>query len=172
MKHVKIYMIILLFTNASTAQINMTYSIGCIGNTNSKDAVFSGVVLISGKSCFLLSNGISIFLNGKTGLFNGYCDVVTNSNNPISILQVKAFPNPFTDYVIIQTVSRFTVMRTWYITIYNTNGQQLKTLKATTQELNDGIRLKMTGFAQGVYYARINSPQMHAELKLIKAEQY
>jgi hypothetical protein len=157
-------------SNTCFAQIKMAYSIGSLGNTNQKTAVFSGVVAINGNSCFLLSNGISTFSNGKPGLFTSNCDVVLNNNtgNLVQKFVLIAYPNPVITTVMIKSIDQLPTVDVLNIVVYSTIGQPVKKISLTARQLYEGQMIDMRGWTMGMYIVKVTSLHASSEYKLIK----
>ena len=157
--------------NTSVAQINMVYSIGCVGNTNAKTPVYSGAVAIDGKACFNLANGVNTYEQGKSGLFTNNCEVIPSViERNIIKLNLRVFPNPVVTTVTVKSLDVLQVSEALLVTVYDISGQLVKTTKTNFYELGKGVVMNLTGLANGVYVLRVASPTASAEFKLIKVD--
>lgn len=149
----------------------MSYTIGCIGNVDPKRPSYSGSFLISGEKCFRLSNGVSLFKEGKTGLFTNYCEVIPDTNR-IDQYQyfVYAYPNPVISVVTIQALRRIAAIEEIQLSIYNSAGSKVLQMKTNSKLINEGIKIKMNGLKKGIYFITLRSPKASADLKLIKLD--
>lgn len=149
----------------------MVYSIGCVGNTNAKEPVYSGAVAVDGRACFNLSNGVSTFDKGKDGLFTNGCTVIPSlvERNVIK-LSLRVFPNPVVTTVTVKALDILQVPEAFLVAVYNMNGQLVKNTKTNYNELGTGLTLDLTGLKTGVYVLKVSSPSASAEFKLIKVD--
>ena len=168
----KLLIVCLMICGFSTAQIRMTYSIGCVGNTNQKISVYSSSVAISGKSCFVVANGVNTFEKGKSGLFTSNCEV-----NPIvgrldrnTKFSLRAFPNPVRSSVTIKSIDQLPTNEIVFVTVYAITGNRLKTYNITSRILYEGLKVDMQNYKKGVYVVKAGSGGASAEFKLIKID--
>jgi len=165
---------LLLVVNSCTAQINMIYSIGCIGNTNTQTRVTSSAVVIDGNSCFVMSSGIKTFAGGKAGIFTSNCEKITAGTNTGSgyarKITLRAFPNPVISIVTIQSIERLQTADKLQAVVYTINGQRLRTINADTKQLNMGLKVDMRGLLKGIYILKVFSAAVTTEFKLIKID--
>jgi hypothetical protein len=151
----------------------MSYSIGCIGNTNQKNQVFSSTVIIDGKACFTLSNGIKAFENGKPGLFISDCERLALLNSPLfstRMISIQAYPNPVISGVTIRSIEPLKITDNVYVAIFSAGGRKMWGIVTRPNHLYEGIKANMGGWGKGVYFIKVLSKKIYAEFKLIKID--
>lgn len=166
-----IFIISFVSVKQGFGQINMVYSIGCVGNTNATQPVYSGAIAVDGKACFNLSNGVNTFEEGKSGLFTNNCEVVPSvvSRNVIQ-LNLRVFPNPVISTVTVKSLDVLQVTDALLVTVYNMSGQLVKNTKTNFNELGRGFTMDLSNLRAGVYVLKVSSPTASAEYKLIKVD--
>jgi hypothetical protein len=168
MKPGSFLLIFFLLCHICQAQIRMSYSIGCIGNTNMQTPISSGAVVIDGKACFVLSSGIKIFGERKKGLFTNSCAVP--SAFAVTKVTLRAYPNPVVSVVTIQSVERLFSTDLLQAVVYDLNGRRLKMVSVDAKQLSTGFKVDLHELGNGIYIVKIISQRISGEFKLIKID--
>ncbi len=175
MKRIKSILFFLIIAYTAPAQINMSYSIGCVGMPSSTEPVYSGSVAITGSACFTLSNGVSTFDNSKSGSFTTSCEVPAVINRDtvatvISNINIIAYPNPVVSTVTVKSVGLAANGNQSIIGVYDAVGRQVKTANTNTKQLAEGLKMDLSGLKNGVYFIRLNTKEASATFKIIKVD--
>ena len=159
----------LVFASKAQTQISMPYTMGVVGNAGQPENIFSGSILFDSQRCFYLSNGVSNILNGTSNLFSINC-IVSPS---LEQLDINAFPNPFSEKVIIKSQSRFNFSTSvmYDLLLFDGSGKLIKKYTTSIYALRSGFEMIDQFQKSGIYFLKVQVGQMHIEtLKLIKIE--
>lgn len=163
----KLYLFILsLFICLSIhAQINTAFSFGIVANNEA--STYSNPILVSGKNCIQLTNGISKYVNYNTGTFDPECTVSLDYNS----LLFEVFPNPVTDLTYLKNKINHGIDNNilYKITIVNEIGHFIKLFQVSgSQMMGQGYQMDLSNLIAGVYYIQLNSNQFVKSFKIIK----
>ena len=153
--------------------LNMAYSIGTTGATNSKTVSFSTPYYLSGKNCIVVSNGISVFQKGRDSIFNSVCfstlihPVITDSSKTFEY-SIKVYPNPVVQNTIVKYQSNSSTQQVFRLLLFNLQGQLLQDKKVTEDQLKQGYTLLMGSLPSGVYFVDVFSENVRDHFKIIK----
>lgn len=176
MKQTKFILFFMLLSFVCKSQINMSYSIGCIGMPSSSvsatEPVYSGAVAINGGACFTLSNGVSTFDNSKIGAFTTSCEVpaVIARDTVTSNISIIAYPNPVVSTVTVKSVGLASNANQSLIGVYDAVGRQVKTAATNNKQLTEGLKMDLSGLKNGVYFIKLNTKEASAVFKIIKID--
>jgi hypothetical protein len=151
------------------------FYIGYLGSFNLKSADLNGDsfpdLYMSGAG----TNGnltLKILWNDGTGHFSGDNPVYIKDNESI-IYHLKAFPNPFTDKIIVEISSNNTPLKK--VTIYDLFGRIVRdfpevgtTDKQIFSIIWDGTNNKMVPCSEGLYILNIRTNSQQVSKKIIK----
>jgi hypothetical protein len=157
-------LICILFTvQTNYAQQLTMSSMGILENTSSLSAAIN---FKSNANCIDVQSGIAVF-NG----FKGYGEFVVNCSvkQQFNMLGVKMFPNPVTTISKIKFTSTPTLTENFNITIWNSQGEFIKSLKGTGYNIFQGLLIDFSTLTPGAYILQIESPEYIEALKFIKA---
>ena len=170
MKQGKLLLIMLLIGRFCSAQITMSYTIGCIGNTNAKEPVYSSPVIVTGKSCFSVANGVNLFnKKSKDGVFTTACEVVAPVRSAAKLV-INAYPNPVVSNVTVKSVLLVPAADLLLLTMYTAGGIKVREITTNAQLLSEGVNIQMSGLPKGIYIGKISGARVSADFKLIKID--
>ncbi len=171
----KIYLILILITMSLPcvlcAQIRLSYSIGGIGGStvntasSAKTATYSSPMVLSGTKCYTVTNSIAKFSPTNSGAFFTACDVTPQYIK----INIKVFPNPATNYTVIQFLNKLEFDNKFNVTLFSEVGQLVQRLEVTQDQLLNGYRFDLTSFANGLYFLQVSSSQILQTYKIIKS---
>jgi len=169
-KFITIYLITTLtfgFHNLLYSQINMTYSIGGIGNFSnfeSTTSTFSNPLMLTGTKCFIVSNGLIKFMPLSTGQFFTNCEV----NLDYIKLNISVYPNPANNYTIIKFLSQLQVDDKFRVHIYTNIGEYVLGNEVSQKQFLSGYKLSLENLSAGLYYIQISSNSILQTFKILK----
>lgn len=154
-------------------QINLSYSIGGIGNfvnknsTNSvtsSTSTYSNPLIITGTQCFIVSNGLVKFMPITPGQFFTTCEV----NLDYVKLNISIYPNPASNYTIIKFLNPLQLEDKFHIQIYSSVGDIVDVMDVSQKQLLAGFKLPLEKFNAGLYYIQISSATVLQTYKIFK----
>lgn len=145
------------------SQIAIGYSIGVLGE-NFKIDNYSNPLVITSKSCILVTNGVSkYFLSGKGIYLNACAEKETEIK-----LKIILAPNPATDYTVLKFASEIFNQDRFSIQLFNSSGLLINNYVAKQSQLLAGFRITTNSLAQGIYFIKIFSTNINEVVKFIK----
>jgi hypothetical protein len=169
-KFLTIYLITILtfgFQNLLYSQINLTYSIGGIGNFSNmmtSTTTFSNPIMLTGTKCFIVSNGLIKFMPVSSGQFFTNCEV----NLDYIKLSISVYPNPAINYTIIKFLNQLQVDDKFRVQVYSNIGDFVLGNDVTQQQLLSGYKLSLINLSAGLYYIQISSNSVLQTFKILK----
>jgi hypothetical protein len=144
---------LLFFTRLQAQKISYG-NIGCIGFTGSKEAFFTGPVIVDGNACFLLNNGLKTFQVPKQGFFSSTCMLAMNNE---MVLNLRVYPNPFVSKLVLKTIDivKADAQMNIHLVVLDAGGRQVSSFKTNINALNSGYVLNLSELAQGVYFIKV-----------------
>ena len=159
---------LLVFFSAQ-AQINIPYSIGSFGNTGGAATIFSGPVVLDGKECIYVANGVQNFsLNNRVGIFKSSCLV----ENMVTLsVDLFGYPNPaVNNYQLkLKNKTSYKDLTPIKIEINNIEGKSLLNLTTTIASLYAGLNLPIKQLVPGEYIIKAGiAPNKISTIKFLK----
>ncbi len=148
-------------------QIKMSYSIGGIGNFSTKvsaSTTYSNPIILSGKQCYTVSNGIVKFLPINNGTFFASCEV----NLDYIKLSISVFPNPASSYTVIKFLNQLQLEDKFRVQVYSSVGDLVEGVDVSQVQLLSGYRLALDKLNAGLYYIQISSNKVLQTYKIFK----
>jgi len=169
MKHLfnyKIWVILFIGLMASPNNYGQHQIISSAGNLQNNASLSSAIVFKSNAACIDVQSGIAVFNSFKGfGEFVVNCEVKVHFNT----LGIKMYPNP------VKTISKVKFIKTpplkdfFNITICNTDGTFIKSIKETGYNIFQGIDFDLANLTPGGYILKIESSKYLEAIKFIKA---
>jgi hypothetical protein len=165
--------IILLITFSCSSllrgQLNLSYSVGGIGNFINKNSAnttstFSNPLLITGTNCVTVSNGLVKFMPVSKGQFFTTCEVNLDYIN----LNISIYPNPATNYTVIKFLNPLQIDDKFHIQVFSITGDLVDGLDVSQKQLLTGFKLPLEKFNAGLYYIQISSSTLLQTYKIFK----
>jgi hypothetical protein len=152
----------LITVHTSNAQQLTMSSMGSMGNTSGLSAAIN---FKSNVTCIDVQSGIAV-LNGTKGF--GAFAVNCELKQQFNMLGLKLYPNPVSKSTKVKFTNTPPLTENFNITIWSTEGELVKTLKATGYTLFQGIVMDLSTITPGGYVIKIESSQYVEALKFIK----
>jgi hypothetical protein len=155
------------FNNLLYSQLNLTYSIGGIGNfynNSTPTTTLSNPIVITGTKCYVVSNGLTKFLPISNGQFFTTCEV----NLDYVKLSIRIFPNPVATYTVIKFLNQLQVDDKFRLQIFSSVGDIIEGLDVTQKQFLSGYHLNLNNLSPGVYYIQISSNTVLQSFKILK----
>lgn len=171
MKKGVVLILIIFFTffntkvNAQTTAF-MISSVGPVsGGTVSTTAMATAINLSSVTNCIDVKSGL-VVLNGirNTGEFAMSCEV----NLQINKLGIRMFPNPVETTTKVKLTKTLAVDQYFNVSIWNTEGVQIKNSKELGSALLQGITMDLSFLMAGTYVLKVESQNYVDVVKFIK----
>jgi hypothetical protein len=162
------FLIVLLMSTSVSAQIRNAYNLGSIGITGTINPIFSGPVVITGTSCFVLSNGIKTFELPQEGYFSNPCKLILEQ---VVGLRLTAYPNPVINYLTVQTANQTQLLadNNIEVQLLDMQGRVIQTYHTNSKGLNQGYQIPMSHIANGGYFIRaISNNNIIQTLSILK----
>ncbi len=156
-------LLFIVFCSSSSAQINISYSIGGIGG-NMKTSTYSNPILINGENCFNISNSINKFWVSNTGDFFTNCVVDVDFVK----FSIKINPNPVINFATVKFINKLQNENKMRLSIFNNVGQPMKAMDVTQDQFLFGYRLDMSSLPSGYYFIQISSSSILQTFKILK----
>ena len=162
-----LFLITLTLPSLLHGQIKMSYSIGGIGNFSTKTSsitTYSNPIILSGKQCYTVSNGVVKFLPVNSGTFFASCEV----NLDYIKLSISVFPNPASSYTVIKFLNQLQLEDKFRIQVYSSVGDLVDGMDVSQIQLLSGYRLALDKLNAGLYYIQISSNKVLQTYKIFK----
>ena len=155
------------YAQALTAQLNMAYSIGVLGE-NLNTIAMGYHIFLESSDCFLASNGIMLFSKSNDGDFVFDCNDSKKEELIKNNLEVILYPNPADEYINIRFNSPVSNLKDFQILYLSVDGIVVKSSSATMYELLDGFQEDISSLKPGFYVVSLLSGGFVFTLKLLK----
>lgn len=162
-----VLLLTLSFPTILRGQIKMSYSIGGIGNFSTKSSsstTYSNPIILSGKECYTVSNGVVKFLPVNFGTFFASCEV----NLDYIKLSISVFPNPASSYTVIKFLNQLQLEDKFRVQVYSSVGELVEGIDVSQVQLLSGYRLALDKLNAGLYYIQISSNKVLQTYKIFK----
>ena len=162
---------ILLFVIASpqnlmAQQMTGTFIMSSVGGIENASNNSMAVTFNSSATCLNVQNGTAVLTGDRgTGNFAINCEVNTVFNS----LGIKLYPNPVGANTKVKFMNAPPLNAQFSITIWNSEGLQVGTAKATGFEIFQGKQIDFGSLSIGSYVIQIESEKYIEALKFIKA---
>jgi hypothetical protein len=170
-KYIKLPVNILLFLVAfpqslKAQQITGTFIMSSVGGIQNTSNNSMAVTFNSSATCLNVQNGSAVLTGDRgTGNFAINCEV----NAVFNSLGIKLYPNPVGANTKVKFMKAPPLNDQFSITIWNAEGQQVGTAKATGLEIFQGKQIDLGSLSVGSYVIQIESEKFIEALKFIKA---
>jgi len=155
------------FQNLLYSQLNLTYSIGGIGNFSNNSiptSTLSNPIVLTGTKCYIVSNGLSKFIPIADGQFFTTCEV----NLDYIKLNISIYPNPATSYTTIKFLNQLQIDDKFRIQLFSILGDMVYAVDVTQRQLLSGYRLMLNNLSPGFYNIQISSNTVLQSFKIFK----
>lgn len=161
-KFLPLLIVFFITVHTSYAQQLTMSSMGSMGNTSGLSAAIN---FKSNSNCIDVQSGIAV-LNGTKGF--GAFVVNCEEKQQFNMLGLKLYPNPVRTSSKLKFTNTPPLTENFNITIWSTEGELVKTLKASGYTLFQGIIMDLSAITPGGYVLKIESTQYIEALKFIK----
>ena len=162
---------ILLFVIASpqnlmAQQMTGTFIMSSVGGIENASNNSMAVTFNSSATCLNVQNGTAVLTGDRgTGNFAINCEV----NAVFNSLGIKLYPNPVGANTKVKFMNAPSLNAQFSITIWNAEGLQVGSVKATGFEIFQGKQIDLGSLSVGSYVIKIESEKYIEALKFIKA---
>ena len=147
-------------------QITGTFIMSSVGGIENASNNSMAVTFNSSATCLNVQNGTAVLTGDRgTGNFAINCEVNTVFNS----LGIKLYPNPVGANTKVKFMNAPPLNAQFSITIWNSEGLQVGTAKATGFEIFQGKQIDFGSLSIGSYVIQIESEKFIDALKFIKA---
>ena len=148
------------------AQSSANFMMSSMGSIPGASNTGMAIQFNSIATCLNVQNGVAV-LNGVrgSGQFAINCEVTLKINS----LGIKLYPNPVGANTKVKFMNAPPLNDQFNITIWNSEGQQVGTAKATGFEIFQGKQIDFGSLSVGSYVIQIESEKYIDALKFIKA---
>jgi len=170
-KHIILTANILLFAfsfpqSLYSQEMKGTFVMSSVGGLQNMSNNSMAITFKSSSTCLNVQTGTAVLTGDRgTGNFAINCEVNTVFNS----LGIKLYPNPVGAKTKVKFINMPALSDQFSITIWNTEGMQLSTTKATGFEIFQGKLLDLSSLSGGSYVIQIESEKKLEVLKFIKA---
>jgi len=170
-KYLKLPAIILLLLvglpqSLKAQQITGTFIMSSVGGIQNASNNSMAIAFNSSATCLNVQNGTAVLTGDRgTGNFAINCEV----NNVFNSLGIKLYPNPVGANTKIKFMNTPPLNAQFNITIWNSEGLQVGSAKATGFEIFQGKQIDFGSLSVGSYVIQIESEKYIDALKFIKA---
>jgi hypothetical protein len=162
-----IYLAALAFPQSLKAQqMTGTFIMSSVGGMENMSNNSMAVTFTSSANCLNVQNGTAVLTGDRgTGNFAINCEVKSVYNS----IGIKLFPNPVGASTKVKFINTPPLTDLFSISIWNSEGFQVGSSKATGLEIFQGKQLDFGSLAVGTYVIQIESEKYIDALKFIKA---
>ena len=147
-------------------QMTGTFIMSSIGGIENASNNSMAVTFNSSATCLNVQNGTAVLTGDRgTGNFAINCEV----NAVFNSLGIKLYPNPVGANTKVKFMKAPRLNDQFSITIWNSEGLQVGTAKATGLEIFQGKQIDFGSLSVGTYVIQIESEKYIEALKFIKA---
>ena len=147
-------------------QMSGTFIMSSVGGIQNASNNSMAIAFNSNATCLNVQNGTAVLTGDRgTGNFAINCEV----NNVFNSLGIKLYPNPVGASTKVKFMNAPPLNDQFKITIWNSEGQQVGTAKATGLEIFQGKQIDFGSLSVGSYVIQIESEKYIDALKFIKA---
>jgi hypothetical protein len=147
-------------------QITGTFIMSSVGGIQNVSNNSMAITFNSSVTCLNVQTGAAVLTGDRgTGNFAINCEVNTVFNS----LGIKLYPNPVGVNTKVKFINTPPLNDQFNITIWNSEGQQVGTAKATGFEIFQGKQIDFGSLSVGSYVIQIESEKYIDALKFIKA---
>ena len=147
-------------------QMTGTFIMSSVGGIENASNNSMAVTFNSSAICLNVQNGTAVLTGDRgTGNFAINCEV----NAVFNSLGIKLYPNPVGANTKVKFMKAPPLNDQFSITIWNAEGQQVGTAKATGFEIFQGKQIDFGSLSIGSYVIQIESEKFIEALKFIKA---
>ena len=157
----------LVFPQSLKAQLlTGTFIMSSVGGIENASNNSMAITFNSSATCLNVQNGTAVLTGDRgTGNFAINCEVKTIFNS----LGIKLYPNPVGASTKVKFMNTPTLNDQFTITIWNAEGLQVGSAKATGFEIFQGKQIDFGSLSIGSYVIQIESEKYRDALKFIKA---
>ena len=147
-------------------QMTGTFIMSSVGGIENASNNSMAVTFNSSATCLNVQNGTAVLTGDRgTGNFAINCEV----NAVFNSLGIKLYPNPVGANTKVKFMKAPPLNDQFSITIWNSEGLQVGTAKATGFEIFQGKQIDLGSLSVGSYVIQIESEKYIEALKFIKA---
>ena len=147
-------------------QITGTFIMSSVGGIENTSNNSMAITFNSSATCLNVQNGSAVLTGNRgTGNFAINCEVNTVFNS----LGIKLYPNPVGANTKVKFMNAPPFNDQFSITIWNAEGLQVGSVKATGFEIFQGKQIDLGSLSVGSYVIQIESEKFIEALKFIKA---
>ena len=147
-------------------QITGTFIMSIVGGIENTSNNSMAITFNSSATCLNVQNGSAVLTGDRgTGNFAINCEV----NAVFNSLGIKLYPNPVGANTKVKFMNAPPLNAQFSITIWNSEGLQVGTAKATGFEIFQGKQIDLGSLSVGSYVIQIESEKFIEALKFIKA---
>ena len=147
-------------------QLTGAFIMSSVGGLNNMSNNSMAVTFSSSATCLNVQNGTAVLTGDRgTGNFAINCEVNTIFNS----LGIKLYPNPVGANTKVKFINTPKLTDQFSISVWNAEGFQISSSKATGYELFQGMPLDFSILQAGSYIIQIESDKYTDALKFIKA---
>jgi len=164
---INILLLVLAFPQSLKAQqMSGTFIMSSVGGIQNASNNSMAIAFNSSATCLNVQNGTAVLTGDRgTGNFAINCEV----NAVFNSLGIKLYPNPVGVNTKVKFMNTPPLNDQFNITIWNSEGQQVGTAKATGFEIFQGKQIDFGSLSVGSYVIQIESEKYIDALKFIKA---
>ena len=147
-------------------QMTGTFIMSSVGGIENASNNSMAIAFNSSATCLNVQTGAAVLTGDRgTGNFAINCEV----NAVFNSLGIKLYPNPVGASTKVKFINTPPLNDQFNITIWNSEGQQVGTAKATGFEIFQGKQIDFGSLSVGSYVIQIESEKYIDALKFIKA---
>jgi hypothetical protein len=147
-------------------QLTGAFIMSSVGGLNNMSNNSMAITFSSSATCLNVQNGTAVLTGDRgTGSFAVNCEVNTIFNS----LGIKLYPNPVGANTKVKFINTPKLTDQFSISVWNAEGFQISSSKATGYELFQGMPLDFSMLQAGSYIIQIESDNYTDALKFIKA---
>ena len=147
-------------------QLTGAFIMSSVGGLNNMSNNSMAITFSSIATCLNVQNGTAVLTGDRgTGSFAVNCEVNTIFNS----LGIKLYPNPVGANTKVKFINTPKLTDQFSISVWNAEGFQISSSKATGYELFQGKGIDFSGLIAGSYIIQIESEKYRDALKFIKA---
>ena len=161
-----LFFVVAFSQSLKAQQITGTFIMSSVGGIQNASNNSMAVTFNSSATCLNVQNGTAVLTGDRgTGNFAINCEV----NNVFNSLGIKLYPNPVGASTKVKFINTPPLNDQFNITIWNSEGLQIGTAKATGFEIFQGKQIDLGSLSVGSYVIQIESEKYIEALKFIKA---